>query len=400
MYLLAGILLALNATPCPAGIPWAMHVIDDSLTGADGVKLKDINGDGYPDLASGFEEGGEVRVFFHPKFHRVRQPWPRVTVGRMNGPEDAVFVDVDGNGIQDVISCAQSKLAEPTNAVFVHRAPATPDRYLDETAWRSEAIPASLGRSWMFCEPLADGDALRLFCGSKNLNASIGYFTVNGPSVVDWTWHHLRDASWVMSLDIVDMDGDGDRDVLYSDRRGLTAAVGWLENPGRLEPTWIDHLIETLPGKPDPMGRFMFLDQADVDGDGLTDVVAAVRRHQVHWLRRLDLWGEQWELNVITMPPEAGCVKAVAAGDLDGTGSVELVVSCEQAEGRPGLLRLTWNGLSWTARDIGGPAGSKFDLVQLVDLDGDGDLDVLTTEEREIDAVIWYENPGSGPAGD
>jgi hypothetical protein len=31
--------------------------------------------------------------------------------------------------------------------------------------------------------------------------------------------------------------------------------------------------------------------------------------------------------------------------------------------------------------------------MELVDLDGDGDLDVLTCEERAGLGVIWYENP-------
>ncbi len=42
---------------------------------------------------------------------------------------------------------------------------------------------------------------------------------------------------------------------------------------------------------------------------------------------------------------------------------------------------------------ISGPQGIKFDLVKLLDLDGDGDLDVLTCEERDNLGVIWYENP-------
>ena len=43
--------------------------------------------------------------------------------------------------------------------------------------------------------------------------------------------------------------------------------------------------------------------------------------------------------------------------------------------------------------DIAGPRGIKFDRIECVDLDGDGDLDVLTTDERDSLGVIWYENP-------
>ncbi len=256
-------------------------------------------------------------------------------------------------------------------------------------------IPASQGRSWMFCQPMADGGAIRLVCGSKGLDAAIGYFTVIGPSPADWTWTPLRRASWVMSLEITDMDGDGDKDVLYSDRKSADAAVGWLENPGRPDERWIDNFIDYSLGEPDPRGLYMFLDQCDLDDDGLVDVLIAVRERRIHWLRRLNDSGYSWEKIVIPTPAEAGCVKSVAAGDMDGNGTVDLVFSCEQADDRPGLMWLSRAGLDqgWAAHDIGGLPGRKFDLVRLVDLDGDGDLDVLTTEERTIDAVLWYENP-------
>lgn len=47
----------------------------------------------------------------------------------------------------------------------------------------------------------------------------------------------------------------------------------------------------------------------------------------------------------------------------------------------------------WMPHEISGAPGTKYDLVQLIDLDGDGDLDVLTCEEVENLGVIWYDNP-------
>lgn len=77
-------------------------------------------------------------------------------------------------------------------------------------------------------------------------------------------------------------------------------------------------------------------------------------------------------------------------------GQPELVVKCEFADGdKSGVFYFRRDERDeWKTVDIGGPEGVKYDLIELVDLDGDRDLDVLTCEERDNPGVIWYENPG------
>jgi hypothetical protein len=48
---------------------------------------------------------------------------------------------------------------------------------------------------------------------------------------------------------------------------------------------------------------------------------------------------------------------------------------------------------AWDPHEISGLDGIKHDLVQLLDLDNDGDLDVITCEETKNLGVFWYENP-------
>jgi hypothetical protein len=54
----------------------------------------------------------------------------------------------------------------------------------------------------------------------------------------------------------------------------------------------------------------------------------------------------------------------------------------------------------WDVFDVSGPEGVKFDLNLLLDVDADGDLDVINTEEANNSAggrpglgLVWYENP-------
>ena len=129
-------------------------------------------------------------------------------------------------------------------------------------------------------------------------------------------------------------------------------------------------------------------------------MILPVSRGPLLWHRRLDASGDPWETHAIAMPPGAGTGKSVRVMDVNRDGRNDLVVSCENAaEGKAGLFWLdAVNGQThpqWEAHAISGPEGVKFDLLQLVDLDGDGYLDGLTCEEREQLGVIWYENPGA-----
>ncbi|MCO6453865.1 MAG: VCBS repeat-containing protein [Pirellulaceae bacterium] len=104
--------LVLTYAACAQAEPWRRHSIDPSSRGADGVRLADVNADGLPDLATGWEEGGQIRVYTNPGPAGSRQPWPAVTAGSVKSPEDAVLVDLDQYGAVDVVSCCEGRTVD------------------------------------------------------------------------------------------------------------------------------------------------------------------------------------------------------------------------------------------------------------------------------------------------
>jgi hypothetical protein len=89
-------------------------------------------------------------------------------------------------------------------------------------------------------------------------------------------------------------------------------------------------------------------------------------------------------------PPRDPHVKAI--GDVDGDGRPDVVVA--SSDGGP----LVWyRNPGWEKHAIS-PSGTWSCSAQVVDMDGDGDADILISEWSTHDRLEWYENPR--PAGD
>ena len=385
--------------------PWARHTIDSSSLGADGVRAADVNGDGALDLVTSWEQGGLTRVYLADRSGSGKPAWTPITVGKSPDGEDAVFFDADGDGNLDIVSSAEGR----ARRIQVHWAPPA-GSYLRESEWRTDTLYSD-GSQWMFAVPM-DVDRRRgpdLIVGGKNERASVAWLEspADPRRAADWKYHRLSDAGWIMSLIVKDMNGDALPDVLVSDRFGALAGVRWLENPGpgaaALNGPWTNHWIGIRDRSP------MFIDAADLDGDGVDEIVVP------HYLKddfRLSILkrsrsdsADTWVEHAIRYPAIAGRPKAVAIGDIDLDGRRDLVLSTEQAyEGKRGIVWLRFREspfhADWDVFDLSGTDGVKFDLNLLLDIDADGDLDVVNSEENDNArdgkpglGVVWYENP-------
>jgi hypothetical protein len=414
-------LICLSLLPAAAlagiyGAPWKMHSIDNYFTngkliGADGTRLGDINGDGLPDIATGWEGGSATRVYINPGPEKAKDPWPAVTVSSLSGDvEDAFFVDLDGDGTLDVVSSCEGK----TRRIFVSWGPKDKAELLNPEAWKTEEIPAAtMVTRWMFGVPMdVDGkNGMDLIIGGKEKNPLIALFLSpeNPRDLAAWKMVKIADCDWVMDMKRKDMDGDGDEDILYTDR----ATLSWLEYPGKdgdIEQPWKQHVLWTRTGAP----HSLFTTEVDVDGDGLEDIICPLSQkiedNRLLFCKRLDASGLKWAS--YTWGPYVDWFKALAVGDIDMNGTLDLVFT---AGGASRIIPENDSGTIWveigpglpdapklTFHDISGSPGGKYDLVVLLDLDGDGDLDVLTSEEAQKIAdhkyneglgVFWYENP-------
>ncbi len=389
-----------------ADVAWVRHTIDSTSQGADGVRISDVNGDHLPDIATAWEEGGLVRVYLHPGHRKVRQPWTQVTVGKVQSPEDAVLVDLNQDGNWDVVSSCEGK----TPTIFFHWAPSRSFQYLDALRWQTQAVSASKNRElWMFALPFpsARRDRITLIAGSKGRRASISQIIATLPSSSSGQTRiqRLYDAGWIMSLRKIDIDADGDYDVLASDRKGNKSGVLWLENPAISVPSiqktgktakesrqWKEHRIGASSEE------VMFLDARENTAAKTIEIIVSAKPRQIFHFRAKQSSPLVWQTRKTTIEGKVGRAKALHFADINNDGRLDVVASSEGAVGEK--IGVFW--FSTTAlfspvihqiHNISGAEGTKFDRIETADLDGDGDLDVITCEERDNLGVIWYENP-------
>lgn len=378
--------------------PWPRHTIDNSSSGADGVKLADINKDGHVDIVTGWEEGGLTKLYLNPGKAKVKEIWPAVTVGVTPNVEDAVFMDMNNDGRLDVVSCGE----KGSEKIYVHLAPKK--KILQAEKWKQIVLPASDGRMmWMFAEPLQlDGKNGEDLIAAGKHGAELGWFKAprKAKRWKDWTWHSISPVGWVMSILIRDMDSDGDMDIIITDRREALTGCRWLENPGEQkaqQKAWNSHLISGGGLE------VMFMSMADMDGDGEEEAVVAERSQQtIRIYKKWDKEGLKWGEQIIELPSFTGNAKSVEVGDLNGDGTNDLIISTNTDKyKKEGLIWLDGNRIKGVKdsdfQTISGLHKAKYDKVELLDIDEDGDLDILICEENygeksEGLGVVWYEN--------
>ncbi|MDB4474719.1 VCBS repeat-containing protein [Opitutaceae bacterium] len=401
----SAILLSLSAMPLVGGDAvsdsWPRHAIDNSSLGADGVRSADVNGDGLSDLVAGWEQGGVSRIYLMQRDGVARPDWKMIEVGVAPAVEDALLVDLDQDGAVDVVSSTEGQ----NQKMVVHWAPSDPDNYAKDSHWRTETLFANESK-WMFAVSMdIDGkNGPDLVVGGKGSGATVGWLEspANPRDVEAWLFHPLTEVTWTMSIITADVDMDGVKDILVSDRKGTQEGVFWLRNPGRdsrdLHQAWSKMWIA------DDLIGATLIDFADVDGDGAAEVlVPHIGKSGQRKITQLDrTHNGVWQRTAVALPGTANTPKAVKVADINLDGRADLVVSFEKKKDPDlnGIIWLEQTNEGWVTHNLSGRDGIKFDLNLVIDIDGDGDLDVVNTEENDNArngeaglGLVWYENP-------
>jgi hypothetical protein len=192
-----------------------------------------------------------------------------------------------------------------------------------------------------------------------------------------------------------DLNGDGRPDVLRPD--------GWYEAPqDPRNGKWTEHAW-SLGGKGGKVDHTPQMLVCDVDGDGLADVItSSAHNHGIFWYQQGREGGKTtWKQHLID--DTWSQAHSLALADLNGDGLPDLVTGKRfmahngSDPDENGKLGVYWYELKrgsepkWIKHTISYDEGigSGVNLC-VVDLDGDGDLDVVVT--GKWGGPVWFEN--------
>jgi hypothetical protein len=188
----------------------------------------------------------------------------------------------------------------------------------------------------------------------------------------------VGDFDGAHSVYVVDLDGDGDMDVLGAAEDDDD--IAWFENDG--SQNFTEHTIES------DFDAASIVYAVDLDRDGDMDVLgAAWRDDDIAWFEND---GSQ-NFTERTIEGSFDGAYSVYAADVDGDGDIDVLGAAYFADD------IAWfendGSQNFTERTIEGDF-KEASGVFAIDLDRDGDMDVLGAAEDDDD-IAWFENDGS-----
>lgn len=224
-----------------------------------------------------------------------------------------------------------------------------------------------------------DGDGDLDFVSASSSHDRVAWYEDEGNH--QFVGHTLTSSfAGVNKVLTADLDSDGDMDILAT---SMTANVlMWFENQGA---SFEAHSVTTF-GYSVREARV-----ADMDGDGDTDIVAASTAFgRIQWLENV---GQEKFLEH-KLVDNADAATGLDLADVDWDGDLDVVVSSYSNSTFTGSLIWYENSstIPLTRHEIDISAPAEFRDVKAIDIDRDGDVDVLT----KVGATIrWYDNDGS-----
>jgi hypothetical protein len=392
-----------------AGLPLeGPLVINGATAGAHSVRTADFDGDGDLDVLSAARDSGQVIWYRNsggpaPSFEpRPLPPVPGVYLAfpaDMNGDGkiDIVVAAVNDVNPSSVVAGAETGAEAGQNADADAAAPLGTGSLLwfqnngqPAPAFTARTIAGALNYPVSAAARDLDGDGdMDLVAASRDDNSIIWYASSGGPLPTFAPRLITNAAAGAVSVDVGDVDRDGDADVVSASEDDDRILLHLNDGRGNFATTVV------RPGTPQPEVDFAkSVRLADLDGDGALDIAyASEDQNLVGWYANNGARPPQWAPQPVTANNGVH-VKFVTSADMDNDGDEDLISAWSGLGGQDTAVLWHRNGgqaaptfATFTVTTLA--VGARY--VEAADLDGDGDMDLLTAS-RDDGRILWFRN--------
>ena len=338
----------------------------------------DLDGDGDLDLLTASFDDDKLAWYKNTDGQGLFGP-QQVISATADAAVHVIAADLDGDGDQDVLAASAGD---------------------DKVAWYRNGGTGTFGPqgvisnqangAWFVAAADLDGDGdLDVLSASQNDNKIAWYPNTNGKGLFGAPRIVTTAADKPVALAVVDLDGDSDLDVASASSGD--DRIAWYENAdgsGTFGP--LQAITTAAEGA-------AFVAAADLDGDGDLDVLSAsVFDDTIAWYEKLDGtdgFGPEQAIDATAFQ-----VLQVRAADLDADSDLDVLAAVAGEDTVVWYENLDGRATFGPPQVVTAAADGATSAIA-ADLDGDGDLDVVSTAQT-ADQVAWHENGSDDCDGD
>jgi len=365
---------------------WTKHTILPMMERTHTLQAADMNLDGKMDVVLGqmhTSQANEIMVMIN--LDGQGTSWEKQLVDT-GGLHNGVVADIGNDGDYDIFGANWT--GNPPVRLWENRldAAGSLDRWTYKQVTDKNAQTFGLGFGDV------DGDGRQDIVSGR-----YWYHNPGGDMLGDWTQHEFPDG--MHAFMVLNVDGDNLADVMaQKDESGL--AVYWLEATDETATNWTAVKVGTVESASHELGAQGY--RTAVLTPGGPPVVAISSGNGIYYFQIPDnpAAGDWPKVHVSSNPSDEG----FAFGDINGDGQLDIAGTTGDSKRVEWYLNPGDGSGEWTAYPVGAFDEALYpDRTEVADLNGDGRLDVIVTEENGEDndaQTFWWEQPADPTAGE